>query len=54
MIGVGIIEVNHLVVGVDPGDNQEMIRRGALVVAVQSSSGIDPGDHFAVGAEVLL
>src|SRR5271156_2154038 len=54
MIGAGIIEVNDVLIGIDPGDHQEVIGRGALVAGVPDDCGIDVGDHLASAAEILL
>ena len=54
MVGTGVVEVNDHLVGVDPGDYQEVIGLGALVAAVPDNRGIDPGDDLAPVSEVLL
>jgi len=48
MIGTGIVEVNDLFVGVDPGDDQEVIGFAALVAGVPNDRRINPSDDLAV------
>ena len=50
VVGAGVVEVNDVLVGVDPGDDKVVIGLGALVAGVPDDRGIDPGDDLAVVA----
>ncbi len=53
IVGAGVVEVHDVLIGVDPGDDEEVVGLGALVAGLPDDGGVDPGDVLAVIGEVL-